>query len=537
MKKGIKVWIPIIAILLCLIAPAAKVQAATGKTSIAVSASTVNIGDTVTVTVKAVSDAGNSAYATMTLEYNPDVLEFSSCSATYGGGNGSISVSIDSFTVKFKAIAAGKSGITVTATDGVDFSTAEELSSMEGSSTNITVNNSAGGSNGGGTGNGGNTGTKLSADNSLKSLTISPGTLSPEFKGSTVNYTASVANKVTSVAVNAEVANEKATVESVTGNTNLAVGENVIKIVVKAENGTTATYAIKITRQAAETTTPAENEKPGNGEVETPPSELGTEEIFLKNGTYCIVKNIPEQVIPEDFSRMTVNYHGTEYPGLGFDNGMISLLYLVKADLSDPAGILAVYDETRDMVYPYTRLTNGSNYVIPLLAPVDTEIPDHYTNTEFFAENAETVSAYQLLGGDEWTKDFYLFYGMNKDGDETWYQYDALENTYQRAFNAFKSEEDTLKDEQYDYLNQKYLELKETYRRETEKAKNIIYIMIFVAAVLAVVVINVFVFYHKRRHEEEDFLEEELHLPTEPKRTKEKQTKKDVEVFDFNDED
>lgn len=525
MRKRIKVWIPVMAILLCLIAPAVRVQAAIGKTSISVSATNVNIGDTVTVTVKAVSEAGNSAYAKMTLEYNPDVLEFSSCSKTYGGGKGSISVSIDEFTVKFKAIAAGKSGITVTAEDGVDFSTGEELSSVEGSSTNITVNNAAGGT------NGGSTGTKLSADNSLKSLTISPGTLSPEFKGSTVNYTATVANNVTSVAVNAEVANAKATVESVTGNTNLAVGENVIKIVVKAENGTTATYAIKVTRQAAETVTPAENEKPENGGEGTLSSELGTEEIQFKNGTYLVVKNIPEQVIPEDFSRMTINYHGTEYPGLGFDNGMISLLYLVKSDLSDPTGILAVYDETRDMVYPYTRLTNGSNYVIPLLAPVDTEIPEHYTNTEFFAENGETVSAYQLLGENEWTKDFYLFYGMNKDGDETWYQYDALENTYQRAFNAFKSEEDTLQNEQYEYLNQKYLELKETYRRETEKAKNIIYVMIFVAAVLIIVVVNLFIFYRRGEQEEEDSLDEE------PKQTKRKKTKKEIEVFDFNDED
>ena len=210
---------------------------------------------------------------------------------------------------------------------------------------------------------------------------------------------------------------------------------------------------------------------------------------------------------------------------------MISLLYLVKADLSDPTGILAVYDDTRDMIYQYTRLTNGNNYVIPLLAPVDTEIPDYYTNTEFLAENGEAVSAYQLLGEDEWTKDFYLFYGINKDGDETWYQYDALENTYQRAFNAFQSEEDTLQNEQYEYLNQKYLELRETYRRETEKAKNIIYVMIFVAPVLFVVVVNLFIFYRRGEQEEEDVLDEK------PKQIKRKKTKKEIEVFDFNDED
>ena len=136
-----------------------------------------------------------------------------------------------------------------------------------------------------------------------------------------------------------------------------------------------------------------------------------------------------------------------------------------------------------------------------------------------------------MLGEDEWTKDFYLFYGINKDGDETWYQYDALENTYQRAFNAFQSEEDTLQNEQYEYLNQKYLELRETYRRETEKAKNIIYVMIFVAAVLFIVVVNLFIFYRRGEQEEEDVLDEK------PKQIKRKKTKKEIEVFDFNDED
>ena len=124
---------------------------------------------------------------------------------------------------------------------------------MAGSSTSVTVKNEAAGSN---TGNNNNTGSNtntaaLSADNSLKALTISPGTLSPAFKGSTTKYTATVDNSVTSIAVSATPVNEKATIESVTGNTNLAVGANVVQIVVKAENGTTATYKITVTRQAA----------------------------------------------------------------------------------------------------------------------------------------------------------------------------------------------------------------------------------------------------------------------------------------------
>ena len=271
MKKKLGVIITLLTLCICLMTPQMHAKAASGKTTIAVSAGSLNIGQTVTVTAKALSASGDSAYANMVLTYDAGILEFVSCNATYGGGGGSISVASDSFSVTLKAIAAGKASISLSATDGVIFSTAEELDSMAGSSTSVTVkneaaggnstNNGSSGSNGNagngsssGTGSNNNTGSNtntaaLSADNSLKALTISPGTLSPAFKGSTTKYTATVDNSVTSIAVSATPVNEKATIESVTGNTNLAVGANVVQIVVKAENGTTATYKITVTRQ------------------------------------------------------------------------------------------------------------------------------------------------------------------------------------------------------------------------------------------------------------------------------------------------
>ena len=71
-----------------------------------------------------------------------------SCNATYGGGGGSISVASDSFSVTLKAISAGKASISLSATDGVIYGTEEELDSMAGSSTSVTVKNEAAGSNG-----------------------------------------------------------------------------------------------------------------------------------------------------------------------------------------------------------------------------------------------------------------------------------------------------------------------------------------------------------------------------------------------------
>mgnify|MGYP002604815694 FL=1 len=95
--------------------------------------------------------------------------------------------------------------------------------------------------------------TTLSADNSLEVLSLSAGKLSPDFTGKTVQYTATVPNDVTSVTVTATPVNEFATVQSITGNDNLQVGTNTIKVVVKAQNGALAQYTITLTREDGQT--------------------------------------------------------------------------------------------------------------------------------------------------------------------------------------------------------------------------------------------------------------------------------------------
>lgn len=271
MKKRFGTFLITLCLSLGLWCQASVVWAGSGKTSVSVSSNNVNIGDTVTVTVKCSGPSGEKANATMTLSYDSSILQFVSCSTTYGGGGGSVMATGESYTVTLKAIGAGSSNLSVSGNDGVLFDTNEELDSMSGTSAAVVVNNAAGSSTGNnttvaknntGTSSAANNSTtannatttdtddnkKKSADNSLKSLTISPGTLSPTFQGSTVNYTATVANDVTNIAVSAVPVNANAVVESVSGNEGLKVGTNAIKVVVKAENGVTATYTIQVTR-------------------------------------------------------------------------------------------------------------------------------------------------------------------------------------------------------------------------------------------------------------------------------------------------
>ena len=109
MKKKLGVIITLLTLCICLMTPQMHAKAASGKTTIAVSAGSLNIGQTVTVTAKALSASGDSAYANMVLTYDAGILEFVSCNATYGGGGGSISVASDSFSVTLKAISCRES--------------------------------------------------------------------------------------------------------------------------------------------------------------------------------------------------------------------------------------------------------------------------------------------------------------------------------------------------------------------------------------------------------------------------------------------
>lgn len=521
MKKKLGVIITLLTLCICLMTPQMHAKAASGKTTIAVSAGSLNIGQTVTVTAKALSASGDSAYANMVLTYDAGILEFVSCNATYGGGGGSISVASDSFSVTLKAIAAGKASISLSATDGVIFSTAEELDSMAGSSTSVTVKNEAAGSN---TGNNNNTGSNtntaaLSADNSLKALTISPGTLSPAFKGSTTKYTATVDNSVTSIAVSATPVNEKATIESVTGNTNLAVGANVVQIVVKAENGTTATYKITVTRQAAgttgseTTTTGGENGDDGNVDSETPEDteEVDTTEtpvsaadVVINNTTYHIADNFTEEQIPSDFTEATVNFRGAECRGLTFNKGTISLIYLETDNVDATTGRFFIYDETRDVVYDFMKFTAGeSSYAIPLLAPLDSVLPESYVQVSLQMPENTVMTAYQLPAEDgEEASDFYIFYGVNQDGTEGWYQYDAAEGTYQRVNGNITETADSSSDD-LAALQSEYDELSKKYKDAKSFSRNMIAVLIFVLAIAVVIILNIVLFGRKKKGKDE----------------------------------
>lgn len=95
----------------------------------------------------------------------------------------------------------------------------------------------------------------LGEDNTLKSLTVSPGTLAPVFSAATQNYTVNVASTVTEVTIVATKFDPNAVLSGDLSNEGRATlkldGPGTIKVVsltVTAPNGTSRTYTIAIRR-------------------------------------------------------------------------------------------------------------------------------------------------------------------------------------------------------------------------------------------------------------------------------------------------
>ena len=96
----------------------------------------------------------------------------------------------------------------------------------------------------------------VSSNNSLSSLSVAGNEIT--LNDETTEYSLTVANDVTTVDLEYVLASDSAHVYSIAAPEELAVGENVITIVVEAENGDKKTYTITVTREEA-TNTQEEN--------------------------------------------------------------------------------------------------------------------------------------------------------------------------------------------------------------------------------------------------------------------------------------
>ena len=468
-----------------------------GTLTVALSSSTVKTGDTVTVTVYAAGADNSEVTADMNITYDSSKLEYVSSSASNAsGGGGTVKASASELDIKFKAIGSGDAYVKA---EGATLTAAGAHITVSGTSATTSESEDDA-----------ETDTAKSGDNSLSSVTISPGTLSPAFKGSVTEYTAEVGSSVNEITVNPVTSNSKATVVSVSGNKDLKEGKNIIEILVKAENGNEATYRITVTKgtavQASSENPVSDNETQGETPEEgddtlNPPVSGDPSAVVIDGVNYTISSTISDDVIPEGFSRADFEYKGAPYQGIMFDSGYLGMYYLVN---EAGEGKFFIYDANRDRFYPYVRLQNGEHFIILMVVPNGVIPPDNYEETTLTIGEVSNISAYQYAGDEDkeivkvedengeitsnGTSDFYIFYGMDATGISCWYQYDIKQGTYQRFNEEAVSSGNTK--EEYESLSKSYKELDERQKATKAKDRRWIAILIFVSVVLLIVIVN-----------------------------------------------
>ncbi len=225
-----------------------------------------NTSDAASLSVKASKSSvspGESFTVTVTLSDAAGPV-----SATVSGGSGSLAKEWLENSSKSFTCTAGSSGtVTITASGTVgDFATGNDVTVRNSTSVTIVVptpqpeptpdpkpSNNTSNNNSSGKSSNNNTSTtvKKSDNSNLSSIQIAEGVISPEFSKTVKEYIVNVPYEVTKLSIAATPEHSKGTV-TISGNDELKVGENLIEIIVTAEDSSTDKYTIKAIRTKQE---------------------------------------------------------------------------------------------------------------------------------------------------------------------------------------------------------------------------------------------------------------------------------------------
>ena len=388
---------------------------AEGTVTMTVDKASVQIADTVTVSVKASEPEDPSVAPQIRVTYDTQLLEYVSCDVDCGGGGGLLTLSSTDAAIQFKALSQGTANVSVEAIlgeDGNDLATGT-------ASVAVGAAQSA----------------DLSSDATLRGLSVNPGTLTPAFSPAVTDYTILVGNDVTDITVSGGVSEEHAQITAASGFKNLKEGENQAVITITAQDGSTLTYHFTITREDGQQT---ENAEQTEQEVQPASSVLpqvnplesasGNLTFQLDDITYQVSRGFDSGLLPQGCVKKDVEFAGQTVEGAYFEAGDLTLVYAISG--ADGMGDFYICDEKGTAISLFIQIQMGSaHYVVPVAAKE--KVPDGFEQKDMQWNNSY-LQAYQVKNAMQQAKDFYLLYAVDQDGSYGYFMYDALQGTCQR---------------------------------------------------------------------------------------------------------
>ena len=385
-----------------LIVSAAVFSASAENATISFSPQKPTVGQNVTVTVTV--NAGFKMYgADFSVSYNQGVLEYKSANCAANGGGGVVKAAPThsgetkgTYKFTFTAKTAGSSQIKVS---GGAYGDGE---CNVGAFATLTVSDAA-----------------KPGVATLKSLSISNGTLTPGFSTGRTSYTAKVKYEATTCKVYATATDAKATV-AVGGKEALAVGKNTRTVTVTAQNGTQKTYTIVITRLK-------EGEEL-DGETKPEDNTDEPEKSTVIDGVkYLLATDLSGFTLPNGFKANTVTYGETEVAAAQDTDANYTVYYLKG--------------ENSESYQPYTLESDGKTFKKLKFATfgnntyIFADIPEGKTVPEGFYQSSVKIGDFDIpayKSPDEGLTDFYYTYCFFEK-NFAMYRYDSRENVLQRC--------------------------------------------------------------------------------------------------------
>ena len=368
----------------------------------------------------------------MHIQYDASKLDFVSGSsniASVNGGNGRITLYSDTCSSKnvratlvFKAKEAGSHNVYLTADSSVYDNDVVKMN-LVASTGVITATSEA----------------PVSADNYLKNLTVyvedengntTNGWFWPAFNKDTTQYYLNVDGNAKKLAITANANSGTSTVSL--NNPELVVGNNNINITVKAQDGSTKTYVIAVTK--AEKATERETESESQTESKNPDETTGGDQntsnkkVTIGNKTYTITDYNNEMTLPEGYEIIVYDYKGNNIKALkGLGTGLILVAFV-----DDTSNVKSfVYDETADDFYKFiTANVKSAQYVLVDMPSVgeNINIPANYTLSSINYDNSVLVA---YVSGDS---KIYIVSAIDCNGKKGLYYLDSENNTIMRYF-------------------------------------------------------------------------------------------------------
>ncbi len=393
--------------------------AAAGSLAASASATSVTIGNSVTITLKYSGGGAPIASIDAQVSYNADAFKYTSCAgASANGGAGVVKVSYYptdatapktvTITLTFRATGAGDGKFAVSTNEFMDDDTFASLGTPSKSLTVSAINPTK------------------SANANLASLKPSSGTLTPAFSAKTTEYTISVPYGTSSLNLSATPADSGAKT-AISGSNALQVGKNTRVITVTAANGTTKKYTVIITRAAMATT-----QAPTNPVTTTPVTTTTTPpapqlEVSVDGVLMNVLDTQPEEALPAGFQWDFITLKEQQVSAAKNEKTGMVLLYLEST--VDGKKAFYIYDEESGEFATFRPFrVKGGNYVL-LDMPAEQDAP---TGTAAGTLEYEGGSVSAFMYHDEALTDYAIVYATSLEGNTGLYVYDRTDGSLQR---------------------------------------------------------------------------------------------------------